>query len=208
MQRMTGWAACLALAILTMGSRAEACQGQSVLFEDTFEALDPAWGAADDFHKSDNSNLVLTPDTNKYSSHQNQSTTFTDADICVKFETAKTDDIPSTSGGLVFWAYDYTNYYTLDVAANGYVRVSRWLKDRWLTPVAWIQSPAIKQGLGQWNDLRLTLKGKDAVLYINGQEIVKFKGQPPQGGTLIGIQGNSPANGRAEFHFADLKITD
>jgi len=50
-------------------------------------------------------------------------------------------------------------------------------------------------------------KGNQATVYINDTEVVTFKGQPPQGGSLIGVKGDSPEKSQAVWEFSDLKVT-
>jgi hypothetical protein len=58
---------------------------------------------------------------------------------------------PAYGSGLIFWAKDYNDYYALITSANGWITVQRWTSGRWLTPVAWRESDAIKKGEGAEN---------------------------------------------------------
>ncbi|HSE83223.1 MAG TPA: hypothetical protein VLB01_01585, partial [Thermodesulfobacteriota bacterium] len=124
----------------------------------------------------------------------------------VKLTLAKSDEPAGASAGLLFWAKDYGEYYYAYLI-NGGLTVARWIGGRWLYPVSLRENAAIKKGLGETNQLRLVTKGAQATLFVNGTEIVSFKGQPPQGGSLVGLRGESSANSPAVWEFSGLKIT-
>jgi len=208
MFRVAYWVGCLALAALAGMGQAVACGGSNVLFDDNFATLDPSWGPASEMHYAKDGNLVVVPNPNSYHTLQNQTGLYQNADVCVRIQFAKTEDPTNTYGAIVFWALDYANYYVADIASNGYFRVARWQNERWLYPVQWTQTKVIKQGLGQWNELHLVLKDRQATFSINGTQVVTFKGQPPKGGSLVGLAGASPASSKAELRFADFKITE
>ena len=119
---------------------------------------------------------------------------------------AKSDD-PAWGGGLVFWAKDESNYYALLVSGDGQFSVRRYVNDRALTPVDWSENAAIKKGVGQVNELRIVTRGYQATAYINGTQVTTFNGQPPDGGSLIGVKGSSAEKSQITWEFADLKVT-
>jgi len=83
----------------------------------------------------------------------------------------------------------------------------RWTNVRTLQPVPWCENTVIKKSVGQTSQLRVMTKGNQATVYINDTEVVTFKGQPPQGGSLIGVKGDSPEKSQAVWEFSDLKVT-
>lgn len=179
-----------------------ACKGSQVLFEDNFTTMDPAWGEPNDKQSVADSKLVIKPEAGKIWSVINQANLFEDMDACIKVRIAKTDD-PSWGGGLIFWAKGYDNYYYLLVNGEGWFAVRRWVNSRSLDPVPWRENAAIKKGVGETNQLRVVTSGNQATVYINDTQVVTFKGQPPQGGSFIGVLGNSPS----VWEFSELKIT-
>ncbi len=181
------------------------CKGQ-VLYEDNFATMDPAWGEANANLSVNNGRLTIKPEASKRYITINQANVYEDMNACLRATLTKSDD-PSWAGGFVFWAKDYDNYYTLSVNGNGWVRVERRVNGRELAPVSWRENGALKKGLGGWNSLRLATKTNQATIYINGTEIITFKGQPPEGGSFIGFFGDSPTDSQNVWEFTGLKIT-
>ncbi len=184
-----------------------AAQAQEVLYEDDFATLDPGWGEPTQMMSVKDNKLVVTAPVGMSQCQQNQALVFDDADIRVKARLAQGDEVNQEYFGLVFWGTDYDSYYCLTVSPDGRYGVIRRHKGRWMYPVAYRTHDVVKKGVGQWNDLRVTIKGTSATVFINGQELVSFKGQPPQGGGLIGVRGESGASSAAVCEFSELKVT-
>ena len=52
--------------LASAGSALAVCQGTTVLFQDTFEKLQPTWGEPNRALKVDNGQLVISPATEQY----------------------------------------------------------------------------------------------------------------------------------------------
>jgi glucose/mannose transport system substrate-binding protein len=193
----------VALLLLVPIVRAEAGE---ILYEDKFANLDPSWGTPGERLGVEDGKLTLKPSSDTTQSILNQANVFTDADISVDI-ILPTGDV-SVPGGLIFWAKDLRNFYCLCIDAAGYFKISRYVTDRWLQPVDWIESEAIKKGIGQVNKLRVVTKGHQATAYINDQRVATFNGQPPQGGGCIGVSGGSPENAQNTWQFTNLQVMD
>ena len=193
------------IALLASTAGATACQGANVLYSDDFVSADPAWGEYEK-QKIEEGVLRLLPDTNGGFAVQNQTGFFEDFDVCVDL-VQKNEDPTTGYAGILFWGVDYDNFYTLDVATNGYVRVSRKQNQRWLTPVSWTQTENIIKPGTEVNQLRIVAKGNEATLFVNGKEVKSFKGQPPQGGSLIGVYAASPKESTGIYDFDNFKVT-
>jgi glucose/mannose transport system substrate-binding protein len=191
------------LALLYLAPIGEVSAGE-VLFEDNFTNLDPSWGTPGEILSVKEGKLLLKPALNTTQSVLNQSNVFDDADVEVQM-TLSTGN-PSVPGGLIFWAKDYSNFYCLCIDGNGSFKISHFVIDRWLNPASWTQSDAINKGIGQTNKLRVVTKGRQAVAYINGQEVVTINGQPPQGGGCVGISGGSAQDSQNTWEFASLRV--
>ncbi|MGH7807567.1 MAG: hypothetical protein ACRENT_05695 [Thermodesulfobacteriota bacterium] len=126
----------------------------------------------------------------------------------MKLSQVKSDD-PTYSAGLIFWAKDSSDYYYFLVTSDGWYSVKRWVNQRSLAPVDWRKSPAIKNGLGQTNHLRVVTRGNKATVYVNDTELITFSGQPPQGGSFVGMISFSPekATNKNVWEFSELKVT-
>ena len=177
-----------------------------ILYEDKFTNLDPSWGMPGERLSVEDGKLTLKPAPDTTQSVLNQANVFTDADISVDIILPAGD--VSVPGGLIFWAKDLRNFYCLCIDAAGYFKISRYVTDRWLQPVGWIESEAIKKGIGQVNKLRVVTKNHQATAYINDQRVATFTGQPPQGGGCVGVSGGSPENAQNTWQFTDLQVMD
>ncbi|HEY6840400.1 MAG TPA: hypothetical protein VI114_04230, partial [Chthoniobacterales bacterium] len=175
-----------------------------ILYEDSFTNLDPSWGLPGERLSVDKGKLTLKPAPDTTQSILNQANVFEDADIRVEVNLPAGDT--SVPGGVIFWAKDHSNFYCLCVDAAGYFKISRYVTDRWLQPVGWIENAAIKKGIGQVNKLRVVTRGHQATAYINDQQVATFNGQPPVGGGCIGVSGGSPENAQNTWQFTNLQV--
>src|SRR5580693_2481849 len=191
------------VALLVLFPVAGALAGE-ILYEDNFAHLDPSWGPPGERLNVEGGKLTLKPAPNSTQSILNQSNVFDDADIRVEVTMPAGDaNIP---GGLIFWAKDHSNFYCLCIDAAGYFKISRYVTDRWLQPVGWIENAAISKGVGQLNKLRVVTKGRQATAYINDKQVTTFDGQPPQGGGCVGVSGGSPENAQNTWQFTNLQV--
>lgn len=177
-----------------------------ILYEDNFETLDPAWGQPGPNLSIKDGKLIIQPEVNKGFPIINRAKPFEDIDASIEVSLTKSDD-PSYGAGLIFWAKDYSNYYFLYVNGNGQFSVQHWVNNRNLIPVEWRENAAIKKGIGEWNQLRVVTKENKATVYINGTEVVTFKGEPPQGDSFIGMRGDSPEKSQNIWELSNLKVT-
>jgi glucose/mannose transport system substrate-binding protein len=175
-----------------------------ILYEDKFTELDPSWGVPGERLSVEDGKLTLKPAQDTTQSILNQANVFEDADIRVEVILPAGD--ATVPGGLIFWAKDHSNFYCLCIDAAGYFKISRYVSDRWLQPVGWIQNEAINKGTGQVNKLRVVTKGHQATAYINDKQVTTFNGQPPQGGGCIGVSGGSPENTQNTWQFTNLQV--
>ena len=175
-----------------------------ILYEDNFTNLDPSWGIPGERLNVEDGKLTLKPAPDTTQSILNQANVFDDADIRVEVIQPAGD--PNVPGGLIFWAKDHSNFYCLCIDAAGYFKISRYVTDRWLQPVGWIKNEAIHKGIGQVNKLRVVTKGHQATAYINDKQVTTFNGQPPQGGSCIGVSGGSPENAQNTWQFTNLQV--
>jgi hypothetical protein len=114
----------------------------------------------------------------------------------------------AASGGVVFWAADYSNYYLAQVYLDGTYQVYRRLSGEWIPVVQRAKSDHVRQGLGAINELQVTIKENAGTFYANGQKLVDFRGQPPKDGGAIGLHGESEADRGAEWRFLGIAAVD
>jgi len=205
--RLGGLALGLGLLAAASSGAALACEGSQVLYEDSFETLEPTWGASDDSFFLDDGRLTLMPGYDQYYSALNTMGTYDDADICVDLETIKADPEGNSFAGPIFWAIDYDNYYYIVITAEQSIGVFRRQRGRVLPQIRWTKFEALKPGNGVVNQIRIVTSGNTASVYVNGQFYATMKGQPPSDGQQVGIRATSPRNERAVWAFDDIKVT-
>jgi len=193
------------LALLMLSTPALACEGSSVLFEDDFSFADPAWGGFDGT-AIENGVMTISIEATRGYTLENQAGFYADFDMCV--DVVQRNDDPGTAwASLLFWGVDYENFYTFDVATNGYIKVSRLQNNRWLSPVEWTLTDGIVNAGETPNRLRVVVRGNVATAFVNGQQVAQFRGQPPADGGLIGVYGAASETAAASYDFDDLRIT-
>jgi hypothetical protein len=200
---MKGKWASLVMAMAGVFLAVTAGLGAKVLFEDNFTTFDPAWGEASDIVNVKDGKMFISP-KNKTQLVLNQANLLPndlEASVTITFIQS---DAP-VSGSLVFWAKDRGDFYNLNINPNGRFAVSHWL-GRWLEPVSWRASDALKKGVGAVNQVKLVTKGNRGTVFFNGKEVISFSGQPPQGGGLIGFYVDS--GGVNSVTFSDFKVTE
>ncbi|MEX2307898.1 MAG: hypothetical protein WD738_09920 [Pirellulales bacterium] len=174
-------------------------------YEDTFDELDPSWGEPNQTYFVQDGVLVLKLDPGWSSWPINQGMIFEDADISVRTRQVTGKNFMQAVG-LIFWAESPENFYVFATNRENAFVVIRRVKDKWLTPVTWRASDALKKGLDEWNELRVVTKGNRATIYINDNEILSLKGQPPAGGSFIGMFAGSPEDEAITYEFDDLRV--
>lgn len=177
-----------------------------VLYEDSFERLDPGWGEASDLVTTRDGKMVLRPKTGTSQAVQHQGIVVEDGNVSVTIKLVR-DDGRVQATGLIFWGTDYQSYYVVDITPDGRYAVTRWAKGRWLYPVSYRKTDAIKKDYNQENEVRVMMKGSVATVFINGLQIISIKGQPPKGGGLIGLYAESGSGEQTNVEFTHLKVT-
>jgi hypothetical protein len=199
----------IALMVLALGlasGPALACKGNTVLLQADFRQVDPSWdgnlGIGGGVAK-------IAPDPGYLSWPFYQGSLFTDADICVDVTIPTGAKPNSIAGGLVFWASDYQNFYAYLVANGGTMAILRRQNGKFLSPVGWRKAEGVNLTDNAPNTLRITLKGKTATTYINDKPFVTMTtGQPPDGGSQIGLYGESEQDKTDTWTFSNLKVTN
>jgi len=188
---------------------------KQVLFQDNFKKLDPSWGVTTETQKVENNKFIIIPKADMTHYDINHSGVFQDVDYNVDMTLLKGDGTKA-GGGIIFWAKDSNDYYYLYVLTDGTFYVGRYINgppSRFLYPVSSQKSDAIKTTPGAVNHLRVVTKGNQATIYINDKKLATFTGQPPEGGSLIGLSADSPAKSPNTpdvintWGFSNLKIT-
>jgi hypothetical protein len=192
---------------LGAGGFAAACQGTAILFQDSFERLQPTWGEASDFFKVVDGQLEIAPAADSYQWAANSANLYDDIDMCVTMTTIEEVDAVEAKAGLIFWYVDVNNFYVFELAPNGMASVWRRQRGKWLAQVNWRDAEGANKGNGAINELRVTTVGSDASFYVNGNEFEELEGSPPENGQQVGLFAASPPSAPARFGFDNLKVT-
>jgi len=195
------------LLIAGLGPAAAVCPGLDVLFQDSFDQLQPTWGEASPSVKIDNGQLVLNPAVGTYVWAVNNAGTYDDVDMCVTMTTVAGVDPTEAKAGPIFWYQDVNNFYVFELAPNGKASVWRRQRGKWLAQVNWQDAASANKGDAATNELRVTTVGDDATFYLNGSEFKKVSGSAPDNGQQIGLFAGSSDKDAATFAFDDLKAT-
>ncbi len=183
------------------------CPGANVLLEDSFSRLQPTWGGDVDAVSVDGGQLVVTPGAAMETWIASNAGVYDDLDMCANVTTVKGVAADEAKAGIVFWYEDVNNFYVFQLAPNGRASVLRRQRGKWLEQVRWRTAENANEGDGAVNELRATITGADAVLYVNGAEFARFEGVPPENGQQIGLFAASPESEPATFSFDNLRVT-
>ncbi|MBN9022059.1 MAG: hypothetical protein J0H08_08190 [Rhizobiales bacterium] len=184
-----------------------ACQGATILFQDSFERLQPTWGPESDAFRVVDGQVEVTPPADSYYWVANSANLYDDIDMCVTMTTAASGDPVEAKAGLIFWYADVNNFYVFELAPNGMASVWRRQRGKWLEQVAWREAEGANKGDGAINELRVTTVGNDATFYINGKQFEQLDGSAPENGQQVGLFAASPPASAARFAFDNLKLT-
>ena len=200
------WA--VVMAVLA-ASPAFACKGKSVLFEDSFTSVNPAWDLFNQT-KIQNGALQITATPGHIAAVFYKGDAYDKADICVDTIVPNVSD-PNNQGvpSLIFEGQGYDDFYAFYVSpAFGTASISRLLKNKWLQPIPARKVDGLVTKAGGTNTLRLTLNGAHATAYVNDNKIVDFLINASEGGGLIGLEVDGGATAPVTWNFKNFKVTD
>lgn len=95
---------------------------------------------------------------------------FTDFDATLS-ATATAGNIDNNAFGLVFRLTDPRNYYAFFVSSDGYYKLERRQDGQTQVLSTWIAHPAVEQGLGALNRVRVVGVGDTFRFYVNGTPV-------------------------------------
>ena len=210
---MTRWFVAAAMLALLIANPANACKGSKILFADDFRDADPAWPVdTTNLYAIGDGKFTITPVATAAPNVMwialYGGSLFGDVDMCVTLTFPAGEGVGEQSGGLAFWGTDINNVYRFGISPGGTASIIRWQNGKVLFPVSWRKADAIKTAPGATNTLRVTLNGMSATTYINDTPFFTIKGQPPEGGSEIGISAGKGEKASFPFVFTNLKVTD
>jgi hypothetical protein len=160
------------------------CDPDEVIFEDDFGFMDVSWGQPSETVYVKDGALIVKDGWGKV----NFQTRVDEADVCVDITIVEAEKPDESPASILFWWQDWDNYYEFRYWAGGGFRIDRVRNGRYVAVSDYIETDAIKKGLGQTNSFQLRIRSKDATVIANGTELLRFKGQAPRDGGVIGFQ--------------------
>jgi hypothetical protein len=194
------------------GQNALACGKGKLLFQDMFQTLDPRWqmGPPDPNRSvgAEGLSYSLAPDLVLASI--NQAGLYDNYELCAEITMKYSNETSNAYAGIVFWADDRNNRYNFVLSSrDGTYAVTRVQKGKSLIQIPWGEpTAAMNKGSGVVNELSVAVRGNHAVFSINNQKVVELDGQPPDGGSAIGLILLTPKEdqGPTVFGIKDLEV--
>ena len=203
--------AAVAIISFAIPAFASGCEGK-ILLQPKFAQADPNWPVSKDETSDEvtqDGKLTIKVFKASTSTVLYRGDVYDDVQICVNVKLVQTGSSDEETAGVIFWAKDYNSYYSLSVAPDGMIAVSRWAGGRWLFPMPYQPNAAMKKGAGQINALRVVLRGSEATVYVNDQKIGSVTGQPAEGGSQVGIRahGTQSTSKNTIWEFSDFVVS-
>jgi len=182
--RILGIAVAVQIAAATS---AWACDGQvgKVIFEDSFADSLGGWDLGTGPASIKPPEMLFSVDKKNTGWSVHNLTFFaTDGDYCLEAIVP-----PGKGVGIEFFATDYDNFLTAELAADSSLWMSNKVSGKWtdlfhVTPVA-----AFKAGPNDVNALRVTEKNGLVTIYVNGSQTKAIRVQVPDVKTQFGVYG-------------------
>ncbi len=200
----------LCLTAFALADRASACGTGEILFEDRLQPPDVSWGLTgeDPSRSFTPDGVTWTVEPNIVYTRFNEASLYEDFELCIDAKMT----YPDTSDGwigLAFWGVDKENTYYISLfPAQGEYAGFRVQNNKFLKPVPYTKAEAVKTEPGALNHLSIAVKGNQVTVTINDTKVTEFKGIPPKGGGLVGLDfGSSEGDsGPTTFTFANFQV--
>src|ERR1041385_5682636 len=150
---------------------ASACQGQKVLYQDRFTALDPSWGTYGDELTIENGRMVIRPEPGTVYWQVNDLGMYRDVDLCADVTIVESVTPDEVVAGLVFWYVDDDNLYAFEVDAAGHASIWKRAAGDWRGVVPWAETALVPMGDGKTNRLRVVTNGIAPATYVNDKKL-------------------------------------
>jgi hypothetical protein len=115
------------------------------------------------------------------------------------------------AAGLIFWATGPSDFFLVSIDdASGTFGVNRRISANggsWQVLVPYEANAAVKSGAGAVNTIRIVTKGNSVALFINGQTIGTLAVLAPEGGGMVGIEGEGQEGKPADYIFSNISVS-
>ncbi|MCX5514933.1 hypothetical protein C3941_11305 [Kaistia algarum] len=192
--------------LTSSGLAAAACQGTNIEFEEKFSPPDPSWGANSDVAYAKDGKAYLKAAPNGVASWVNPAFVFDNVFACATFKVPELKEAAAGTGGMIFWYESADKYYMTAIKGDGRVGIWRYLSGRWNPVFPLAANAAVKTTPGDENTIEVALHGNTGTLFLNGTKITDFRGQPPKGGSAVGIYAESELSQSNIWEFSDVRV--
>jgi hypothetical protein len=169
-------------------ANAAACGKGKVLYEDTFETLDPSWELVGAFKDAVPGPGGLTADVTPGRSFAatRPAGTNPNVEICATFTVKSAKETPDFFA-LSFWAHGDIDYWAVSFTSKGNFVVNRYEGDKPLVNVtAQVANPTLLSKTGP-NEVSVKLVADKGTFQVTGKEIGSFTGGAPSADSLFGF---------------------
>jgi hypothetical protein len=186
-------------------------QGPRIILNEDFRFVDDAWGRSENFRIAE-ARATATIAAGGANTFVYSNSGFGDVDVCVAVIVPEALDraaSPSPSAGLVFWAQDAVNHYSVHFAANNTVAVYQLIGNRWTVLVPGRIVENLRLGAGETNTLRVVLDAGTATIFVNNERFAGIRGQLPDDFRgRIGVFGQAEPTKPTAWVFSGLRVTN
>ena len=207
---------CLAATLVFMGltSSSLACQGPKSIYSDDFQEQDAGWFIQPADTQSGRiavgqGRILIKPQPRMGYTLLNLAFGLpADTDICVKARIVELTDLSKSGVGLVFWAKGYADNYLFQAQGDGMYFVSHFVDRTWQTVTPTAKAATFKTSLGQDNLLRVVTKAQTVTLYVNDEQVAKFRAPAPDGLVKAGFRASSLGDDPTGAEFRSYSVTN
>jgi TIR domain len=188
-----------------------ACKmGPTAALADDFKTADTTWvGVPGEIATLADGQLRIKAAVNSSWRTAYWSLMFKDITMCVNVVSpTNIKGADDTSGGVTFWGTDFDNYYSVSIFPDGSYTIDRRVRGSIVKVAPKAAHASIKKGPAAENRVKIAISGSTGTLTINDVKVQDFRGQPPAGGSLIGLFGESETDQRDEWGFSGIVVAE
>ena len=176
-----------------------------ILYHTSFAKADGHWSATGAGTMGNDTALQLTPKQNSFIKTIYTGQTF--GDFAVSADVALSTGNKGSTAGLIFWANDSLGleFYCLEIRPAGRLAIGHFWSNSWYHIIRWSDSSAVHD---DHNCLEIVVHGDVFTPYVNGSKIGMYRGLTPQGGSYVGLYGESGADVQNNWIVSSFTVRD
>jgi hypothetical protein len=127
-------------------------------------------------------------------------------DCAIEVEATQKSGANHSAYGIIFRYLGSASFYEFDINGNGSYSMGKYVKDEWTPLVDWTQDSRIRKGLTS-NQLRVEIRGRDIVLFINDSRIATYTDMESESGVGdVGLIVNTFEQGGTVVQFDNFRV--